>query len=67
MPIYEFQCPSCGDVFDKIMSFSEADKVPVCPECGEQETRKLITAGAMIGSSTGGGSTVSAPPSSPFT
>lgn len=68
MPIYEFQCPGCGQVFDKLMSFSEADNVPACPDCGEKETRKMITAGAMIGStSSGSGTAAVRPSSSPFT
>jgi putative FmdB family regulatory protein len=68
MPLYEYQCQNCGESFDKIVSFSEADKLPVCPECGAKETRKKITAGAFLGgSSNGGSSTVSRPPSSPFT
>jgi len=68
MPIYEYQCPSCGEVFDKLMRFSEADQVPICPKCGEKETQKKITAGAVIGSSSSGSSTaVSRPASSPFT
>ena len=68
MPIYEFQCPGCGQIFDKLMRFSDADQVPVCPHCGEKDTRKQITAGAMIGGSSGGNSAaVSRPSSSPFT
>jgi len=68
MPLYEYTCPSCGATFDKLVRFSEADKIPACPNCGEKETRKKISAGAVIGSSTQGGSTaVSRPASSPFT
>ena len=68
MPIYEFQCPGCGQVFDKLMSFSEADQVPVCPHCGEKETKKMITAGAVIGASASSSGTAAVrPPSSPFT
>jgi putative FmdB family regulatory protein len=68
MPIYEFQCPGCGQIFDKLMRFSEADQLPVCPHCGEKETQKMITAGAVIsGSSGGNGAAVSRPTSSPFT
>ena len=68
MPIYEYQCPSCGETFDKLMRFSEADKVPVCPHCGAKETQKKITAGAMIGASSSGSSAaVSRPTSIPFT
>ncbi len=68
MPLYEYQCPDCGENFDKIVSFSEADKIPVCPQCGEQNTQKKISAGALIGkSSSGGGSSARSAPSSPFT
>jgi putative FmdB family regulatory protein len=68
MPIYEYQCPKCGQIFDKLMRFSEADKLPDCPHCGEKETRKMITAGAVIGASTGSSPTPSTRPAgSPFT
>jgi putative FmdB family regulatory protein len=68
MPLYEYQCDNCGQSFDKLVSFSEADQVPACPKCGKKDTRKKISAGALIGSSSGGSaSTVSSPPASPFT
>ncbi len=68
MPLYEYQCPKCGENFDKIVSFSEADKVPVCPNCGAEDTKKKISAGAFLGSaSNGGNTTASRPVSSPFT
>ena len=68
MPIYVYQCPGCGEIFDKLMRFSEADQVPVCPHCGEKETQKKITAGVMIGASSSGNSAaVNRPTSSPFT
>ena len=54
MPLYEYQCSSCGEVFDKLVRFSEADKLPTCPKCGEKNTRKKISAGAVIGASSGG-------------
>ena len=67
MPLYEYRCPDCGETFDKIVRFSEADQIPVCPKCGEMNTQKLISAGAVIGTSSSGSATVSRPPSSPFT
>ncbi len=67
MPIYEYACPSCGSTFDKLVRFSEADQIPTCPDCGEKDTRKKISAGAVIGSSPSGGERVGRPPSSPFT
>ena len=67
MPLYEYSCPDCSQTFDKIIRFSEADKTPVCPHCGEQNAQKLISAGAVIGVSSSGTSTTSRPPSNPFT
>ena len=67
MPLYEYRCPDCGQTFDKIVRFSEADKIPVCPHCGESKAQKLISAGAVIGTSSSGSGTVTRPPSSPFT
>jgi len=68
MPLYEYTCRDCGEDFDKIVRFSEADQMPECPCCGEGNTLKKISAGAVIGVSSGGSSTAaSRPPSSPFT
>ena len=68
MPLYEYHCPTCGETFDQLVRFSEADQMPVCPSCGGEETRKKISAGAVIGASSSGGSSVtSRPTSSPFT
>ncbi len=67
MPLYEYTCSNCGESFDKIVRFSEADQMPACPACGEKETRKKISAGAVIGASSGSSSTASRPSSSPYT
>ncbi len=67
MPIYEYTCGNCEESFDKIVRFSEADQLPDCPACGENKTRKKISAGAVIGGSRGSCSSVSRPGSSPYT
>jgi putative FmdB family regulatory protein len=33
MPVYEFDCYQCGEVFEKMVRFSEADLTPTCPNC----------------------------------
>ena len=68
MPLYEYICRDCGEDFDKIVRFSEADLMPECPACGDENTQKKISAGAVIGLSSGSSRTAVSPPSSsPFT
>lgn len=45
MPLYEYQCKSCGHRFEKIQSFS-APEEKECPECGGAVER-LISAPAI--------------------
>ena len=43
MPIYDYRCKECGAEFEKLMRLSEADRSPLCPECGSPDTHKQIT------------------------
>jgi putative FmdB family regulatory protein len=56
MPIYEYQCKDCGEVFEKVVSFTEAAKMPVCPECASSNTHKQLSSIAAFGNSSSGGS-----------
>ena len=40
MPIYEYECKSCGHCFEWIMKVGE--EAPACPVCGATETRKRV-------------------------
>ena len=43
MPIFDYQCQACGHGFDALQKISD----PVltdCPECGEHELKKLLSA-----------------------
>ncbi len=46
MPIYEYECLTCGIVFEKRQSFSDEPKAE-CPN-GHQETRRLLAAPAIV-------------------
>jgi putative FmdB family regulatory protein len=59
MPLYEYQCKACGEEFEKMMRFSEADQNPVCPSCQSPDTRKKISTIASRFNALGG-ATVSA-------
>src|SRR5690606_1148099 len=43
MPIYAFECAACGHSFDRLQKLSDADPVD-CPECGESQIRRQLTA-----------------------
>ena len=34
MPIYEYACPNCRNVFEKWLKLSETTKNAPCPQCG---------------------------------
>ncbi len=64
MPVYEYRCPDCTAMFEKRVSFAEADRDVTCPACGTRAS-KLLSTFAAIGvaggseastaASTGGG------------
>lgn len=47
MSVYEFECQACGKRFEVTMPISQHDRLkenpPICPECGEQDTRQLAS------------------------
>ena len=43
MPVYEFLCGHCGDVFERIMSLSEMQETKVsCPQCGSGDVNQQL-------------------------
>lgn len=48
MPIYEYECITCGERFDKLIrSLSRMPAEIACPACRSIETRRLISAPAI--------------------
>ncbi len=43
MPIYEFKCEKCGNVFEELKERTFEIKEVKCPRCGEQKARKLFS------------------------
>lgn len=43
MPIYEYGCKSCGHKLDALQKIADPPLVD-CPECGEPELKKLLSA-----------------------
>jgi putative FmdB family regulatory protein len=46
MPIYEFECNSCGARFDRLQKLSDPDP-SACPDCGAPQVRRRVTAPAF--------------------
>jgi putative FmdB family regulatory protein len=49
MAIYEYECNQCGEPFEKLVRFSDADQIPACPKCESKDTRKKISAVVSFG------------------
>jgi len=41
VPIYEYECKSCGDRFEILLL--QGDPEPTCSSCGADEVRKLMS------------------------
>ena len=52
MPLYEYECESCGKRFEKIQKFSDP-LVDVCPNCGKGPVKKLPSSPAIQFKGTG--------------
>ena len=46
MPIYEFQCQSCGNEVEVIQKISD-DPITDCEACGKPEMKKMVSAAAF--------------------
>ena len=47
MPIYEYACPDCNHRFETIQKISE-DPIKVCPSCGAENVKKLVSATSFV-------------------
>lgn len=46
MPLYEYQCESCHERFERIQKYSDPP-VDVCPTCGKGPVKKLFSSPAI--------------------
>ncbi len=47
MPVYEYQCKKCGNIFDREHAIGEKKKFK-CPECSSIRTHKIISQVGVI-------------------
>ncbi|MCK9463802.1 MAG: zinc ribbon domain-containing protein [Proteobacteria bacterium] len=52
MPLYEYECPRCGETFEAITRITDKDETE-CPECGSPAVRQL-TGFAVLGETVAG-------------
>jgi len=46
VPIYEYECTSCGERLEKLQKVSDAP-LSDCPACGQTALQKLVSAAAF--------------------
>ena len=49
MPIFEYTCPDCRCVFEKLVLTRE-NKGLECPKCGSEQVEQILSAFATTGS-----------------
>jgi putative FmdB family regulatory protein len=61
MPIHEFKCKGCGNVFEYLCIRSGDKEHVLCPSCGHDETEVLLSSfsSKASGRAEGGGKTLS--------
>ncbi len=55
MPTYEYECNSCGTLFELRRSIKDAEAKAACPVCGLDECKRVISSFAMAAPSSAGG------------
>ncbi len=43
MPIYEFRCAVCGQLFEKLCPMGETGENIACPNCGKPGPRRVMS------------------------
>jgi putative FmdB family regulatory protein len=52
MPLYEYGCRSCGETFELIRRFQDADKDLECPKCHSKKVERQLSKFATGGCGT---------------
>ncbi|MDD5034582.1 MAG: zinc ribbon domain-containing protein [Methylococcaceae bacterium] len=50
MPLYDYRCNDCNQIFELLVKLSE---VPTCPGCGSQQLEKQVSLTAPQGQTAG--------------
>jgi len=55
MPIYEYKCSECGNVFEHLSFRSDSEDSVQCPSCGGEEAHKILSTFSSGSPALGGG------------
>ena len=50
MPIFEYQCRSCGHIFEALILGGKREEDIACPQCKGKDLKKMISAPFLPGS-----------------
>lgn len=53
MPMYEYRCPNCEQVFEELIRNRADEESVVCPSCDSSEVQRLLSAFAVSSGSGG--------------
>lgn len=51
MPMYDYKCTSCDELYEKNVKIAEMNAPQECPYCGSHESEKFIGGAPAIGDS----------------
>ena len=55
MPIYEYECKSCGENFELRRGMNDSDDDIRCPKCGTQGPKRVFSVCGLASPGSGGG------------
>ncbi len=61
MPIYEFRCDGCGQVFEHLALTTKEEKQACCPDCGGENLSRVMSSCASVVEGSASGNSSAAP------
>jgi putative FmdB family regulatory protein len=49
MPIYEYQCQKCQEIFESLQLSRATEEDTDCPQCGSDRTERIVSTFATCG------------------
>jgi putative FmdB family regulatory protein len=43
MPVYEYECPKCGEKFELRRNIADKDSDISCPKCGAKAPKRILS------------------------